>query len=250
MKIAVVIPTYKAHLKFLKSLLENISSQTRLPDLVIIRASSTTGGAEVEQLSWPFPLKILYTENKQHAGQNRNEGADAVPEDFEAISFIDSDDLMYPRRLELVERFLNEGVDAVFHKFTRGARESAKAPEEEDLIAIYDSISLQKETIFNTLNNKYEILFRPIQLDENLEEEIPIVYPHVTVRKECFKAIRFNELAFRYEDVKFVSDIVFRRYKTVTIKNILSHYTVVDQEEENKKYEVLFDVIENMSESP
>jgi hypothetical protein len=87
-------------------------------------------------------------------------------------------------------------------------------------------------------------------LDENLEEEIPIVYSHVTVRKECFKTIRFNELAFRYEDAKFVSDIVFRRYKTVTIKNILSHYTIVDQEEENKKYEVLFDVTENMSGSP
>jgi glycosyltransferase involved in cell wall biosynthesis len=239
MKIAVVIPTYIAHIKYLESLLENISQQTRAPDLVIIRASSCKSEIGIKENVWPFPLKIMYTEHKQYAAQNRNEGADAVPEDFDAISFIDSDDLMYPRRLEMIEQFLKEGVDAVFHNCTRGPRETAEIPTEDGPMAIYDSICLQKESIFNMIDNRNEILLRPIPMDENLEEEFCIQFAHATVRKECFAAIRFDERAFRYEDAKFVSDIVLRRYKTVTLKNKLSHYTTVDNEEENRKYEVL-----------
>ena len=130
MLIAVVVPTYRAHFTFLESLLENIGQQTRAPNLVVIRASS----CQVEDIPfleslqarlWPFPLKIVSTAAKQYAAQNRNEGSDAVPEFFDAISYLDSDDLMHPRRLEIVEKMLEEGADVVLHSYMHGAREVA-----------------------------------------------------------------------------------------------------------------------------
>lgn len=241
MKLAVVIPTYKAHFPLLESLLINISEQTRSPDMVIIRASSCDDATPLNALltmPWKFPINILYTPAKQHAGQNRNEGADAVPEDFDAISFIDSDDLMHPRRLELVLPFLEQGADAVFHDTIRGPRDAVTWGEEE-ADPVWGSISLQKETMFSVLDNCMVPFLRPIPMDEELEKELCIQFAHGTVRTSCFKAIRFNEGAFRYEDAQFVSDIVFNKYKTVTLRNRLSHYTTVCEEEEAAKYDVL-----------
>ena len=104
MKLAIVIPTYKYHIPVLKRTLESVAQQTCPPDLVIVRASSCDAKcsgilAELRLFPWPFPLTILETDKVQYAGQNRNEGVAAVPDDIDIISFFDSDDLMHPRRI-------------------------------------------------------------------------------------------------------------------------------------------------------
>jgi hypothetical protein len=56
------------------------------------------------------------------AAQNRNEGVALVPDDFDVISFFDSDDIMHPRRMELIERCYKEHptVDVVLHSAQSG----------------------------------------------------------------------------------------------------------------------------------
>ena len=112
MKIAVVIPSYAGDLDKIPNMLKSISEQTRQPDLVILRISSVETAPIYET---PFPLTVLTVPTKQSAAQNRNGGALTVPDDFDVVSFFDSDDWMHPRRLEYLERAFQEPVDAVIH---------------------------------------------------------------------------------------------------------------------------------------
>lgn len=250
MKIALVVPTYKAHFIYLERLCRNAAEQTRLPDLVVIRASSCDTDEARAQLSalsekaWPFPLKILETSNQQYQAQNRNEGVAAVPPDFDAVSFFDSDDLMHPRRLELIESLFLQGAEAVIHDCQKG--NSAPIWEHYDTVHhVWDSILLQKESAIQRNNQivsrsviikqytgtviptGYEITFlRPIPMDEHLEDTLGAHFGHVSVLLRIMKDIRFDLAALGYEDAKFVSDIVYKRHKTASLIAKLSYYTL------------------------
>ena len=249
MKIALVVPTYKPHYVYLNRLCANIAEQTRLPDLVIIRASSCDEAGktileEVLGAEWPYPLKILDTPEKQYQAQNRNEGADAVPPDFDIISFFDSDDLMHPRRLEFIESVFEQGAEAVFHDYSHREQSFTRPVWDtyDSVHAVRNSILLQKEsaiqqgtkiisrseytTIFpNTIIVGKEVVFyRPIPMDEHLETQLSVHFGHASVLTRVFKLVRFDEAALGYEDAKFASDIVFQHYETAHIQEKLSVY--------------------------
>ena len=251
MKLALVIPTYTPHFIYLKELCRNIAEQTRLPDLVIIRASSCDCEAAklvldtLRESSWPFPLQIIDTPAQQYQAQNRNEGADAVPPEFDVISFFDSDDLMHPRRLEFLELAFLQGAEAVLHDYDHGSAGSTPIWRRFDGYPshVWDSILLQKESAIQSgaqivsrseilkaypgciAGGKEIIFLRPITMDEELEEAIKIHYGHVSVSMNVFRAIRFDEDALGYEDAKYLSDIVLQRYKTMSLRAELSFYT-------------------------
>jgi hypothetical protein len=254
MKIALVIPTYKPHFIYLEKLCKNITEQTRLPDLVVIRASSCDteeAGAQLAALSkqqWPFPLQILDTPAQQFQAQNRNEGAAAVPPDFDVISFFDSDDLMHPRRLEFLERVFLQGAEAVFHGCVRAHTTTELEWETFDAPPghVWDSFVLQKESAIqsgNQIVSRSEILkappdsilpigrevtfFRPIPMDEELEECLDTHYGHLSILQSLLKIVRFDEEALGYEDAKIISDIIFQRRKTASIRAKLSFYREV-----------------------
>jgi len=251
MKIALVIPSYKAHFVYLERLCKNIAEQTRLPDLVVIRASSCDCEAAKDVLDnllaqqWPFPLTILETPAQQYQAQNRNEGVAAVPSDVDVVSFFDSDDLMHPRRLEFLEQLFIEGAEAVGHDCAMG--DLNEPPNWDTYTAtppyVWDSILLQQESAVqsgtqivsrseiikgygaSTVAIGKEITFlRPIPMDDALEEQLRIHFGHMSVSRKVFTSMRFDEAAHGYEDTKYMSDIVIRRYKTASIRAKLSYY--------------------------
>ena len=234
---------------YLIELCRNIAEQTRLPDLVIIRASSCDSEDAKNLLDlvmaerWPFSLEILHTPAQQCQAQNRNEGAAAVPSEFDVISFFDSDDLMHPRRLEILESLFLQGAEAVIHDCRMG--ESLEWEPYEEPKHVWDSILLQKESaiqIGNQIVSRSEILkappgaiiptgkeinfLRPIPMDEELEQELRAQLGHVSIVARLFKSIRFDIDALGYEDAKFMSDIVSQRYRTATVRAKLSFYRV------------------------
>ena len=62
---------------------------------------------------------------------------------------------------------------------------------------------------------------------------------HITIRLACFKAVRFDEAAFRYEDSQFLSDVIRSGYKSAALENKLTYWSLVSLEEEDKKYLVV-----------
>ena len=250
MKITLVIPTYKPHFIYLERLCQNISEQTRLPDLVIIRASSCDTEeagdtlATVSGKPWPFPLTVLATAAPQCQAKNRNEGAEAVPPEFDAISFFDSDDWMHPRRLEIIEQMFLKGAEAVLHECAKGASAPSWEIYEDPVPHVWDSILLQKESAIqegnqivsrsvilqvypNEIPGGKEITFlRPIPMDDDLEKELGMHLGHVSIVRRLFGLLQFEEEALGYEDAKFVSDIVVRHHRTVSIRAELSYYTL------------------------
>jgi len=222
MKIALVVPTYKPHFIYLRRLCESIAQQTRLPDLVIIRASSCDAAERFRDVSgcqWPFPLTILTTPNQQFQAQNRNEGVDAVPPDFDVISFFDSDDFMHPRRLEIMESLFLKGAEAVFHDCQKGSGVPVWDIYDTPRV-VWNSILLQKESVGITA----EVVYRPIPMDEELEEEFGGTFGHISVSRSIFRRIRFDHAALGYEDMLFASQIVREGYRTATICACLSYY--------------------------
>ena len=232
MKIAVVIPTYKYHIPVLKRTLDSVGAQTCLPDLVIVRASScdadcTRALAEIRAMSWPFPLTIVETDKLQNAGQNRNEGVALVPDEIDIISFFDSDDLMHPRRLEVVKRYIAEGYDVVCHGFTGLPWNMTEEPA--PIVKSY----IKYETIRAAFSGELVKVGRVIFLDEN-DDEVGFTDGPLTLRKECFNGYALDQRG--HQECIFFSGLHRAGYKVINLNMGLMVYTPTLATELLEKY--------------
>jgi glycosyltransferase involved in cell wall biosynthesis len=221
MKLAVVIPTYKYHIPVLYRTLESIAQQTCLPDLVIVRASSCDAKssdilAELRVFAWPFPLTILETDTLQNAGENRNGGVAALPEDIDIISFFDSDDLMHPRRLEFVKQYIAEGYDVVCHGCAVLPWNMNEEPD--PVVESY----IKYETIRAAFTGELVKVGRVIFLDEN-DDEVGFTDGPLTLRKECFNGYASDQRG--HQECIFFSELHRAGYKAIHLNMGLMIYT-------------------------
>lgn len=229
MKLAVVIPSYKYHIPVLQNTLNSIAKQTCLPELVVVRASSCDAEcsrvlADISAMVWPFPLKILETDKVQYAAQNRNEGVAALPRDIDIISFFDSDDLMHPRRLEFVKRYISEGYDVVCHGFVTDTEPWNMTEEPVPVVESY----IKYETITAAFSDEMVKIGRVIFLDEN-DNSIGHVNGPLTIRRECFNSYPLD--ARGHEDCIFFSELHRAGCKMINLNMGLMVYTPTSHEE-------------------
>ncbi len=118
-EVSVLIPCIYSHVEFLPSLLENLSTQTVIPDEVIISASSLTPSDiramnKLKQNNYPFDLIILKTEERNSAGTNRNLAFQKSSGHL--IIFQDADDIPHPQRIEVSKALYRKlHYDFLFH---------------------------------------------------------------------------------------------------------------------------------------
>jgi glycosyltransferase involved in cell wall biosynthesis len=234
MKLAVVIPTYKYHIPLLKTVLESIVGQTCLPDLVLIRASSCHAEssailAGLRAATWPFALMILETEKLQHVAENKNAAIATLPEDIDIVSFFDSDDVMHPRRIEYVKQYISNGYDGVYHGYTSSSEFNLM---EEPRAAI--DTYIKKETVSDAFSGAPFTIRRLIFLDEE-DTEVGYHDGSVSLRKECFTKVQYDETAKGHQDCLFASDLHDARYRLVNLGIPLMQYIEVSLEEKSKK---------------
>jgi glycosyltransferase involved in cell wall biosynthesis len=119
MHIGVAIPCYKYHILALIRCLDSIEAQTVKPDQVVVSCSSSKLD-DLPEFKYSFPLRVITTEEKKNAAQNRNIAASHL--DTEIVSFFDADDEMHPQRLEAIrDAFLSyRPCDIVLHSFWEG----------------------------------------------------------------------------------------------------------------------------------
>jgi glycosyltransferase involved in cell wall biosynthesis len=171
MRIGVAIPCYDKHIPALFALLDSIENQTRKPDAVVVSCSSTDTFALSNRYS--FPLKIIINSNKKNTGQNRNIAAKNL--DTDIITFFDADDIMYPRRLEVLEQAFQEPCDIALHNYLIN----------EETLQPFHSFS-ECKIVRNKLRKSPSGCII-------LEIRTRISHGHVTVRKAIFDQVQFPE---------------------------------------------------------
>jgi hypothetical protein len=116
MRIGVCIPGHYNHLHYLPQVLQNIESQTLKPTVISISVSSFSGAFPAFKCS--IPLKISITSEAACAGKNRNTAAAAISSEVDILSFFDMDDLMHPKRLEIIHKaFVEKDIDMFVHNY-------------------------------------------------------------------------------------------------------------------------------------
>jgi len=111
MRLGVCIPCHVSHVKYLEKCLESIYYQTKSPDIVSISISETDTIPDLP--TYNFEVKITISQNHQCEGKNRNVAASVI--DTEIITFFDADDIMHPRRLEIIAEHFTHDIDGYIH---------------------------------------------------------------------------------------------------------------------------------------
>lgn len=105
------IPCIPEDIEKLFVLVGSINRQTQKPHDIIISLSGPIHGelgleAKLKKLVHPTPLRIIYTPQRKKAGENRNTIAETSTQKY--IMYIDADDLMDDRRIEIVSNVLKK----------------------------------------------------------------------------------------------------------------------------------------------
>lgn len=212
--IGVAICAYKGHLPHLRALFDSIASQTRLPDQVVVRCSSTSAAEfPYDPAAYPFPLECIVCEEYQTAAQNRNVAARRLTTDL--VSFMDADDRMHPQRIEVIlEGFRrHQGSRILLHHTTT-------APDA--------SFSLYPPGDWEYWPNVlYRCPWGSTQLNPPRPDRI-VTNGHVSVAREVLLGgIQYDESPAYYgrEDTKFSTDVI-GAYPSQTLycPLALSHY--------------------------
>ncbi len=201
LKIGVAIPCFIKHINLLKRVLDSIENQTRKPDQVIVSCSEASDAdIPYRQSDYSYPLQIItYTEVKS-GSENRNIAASRLTTDI--ISFFDADDVMHPQRLECIEACFTTNPDAttMLHQFQLGSQTVAP---------FYYEFNVFKNNVFSIEynikagNNMYA---RLKATDESVND---FHNGHVTIRREAFDSLKFNELGpvIGCEDAVFTGNL-------------------------------------------
>lgn len=120
-KTSLIIPCYHKHAPKLYALLRMYEEQTKLPDEVVISLSEVHLVEqhvldELRAEQWAFPVKLLVTEEKKYAGENRNIACSHATGDIFICQ--DADDIPHTQRIEIIHYFFaTYAIDHLMHLF-------------------------------------------------------------------------------------------------------------------------------------
>jgi len=210
MKIGVAIPTYSSDLKYLDRCLKSIDNQTLKPVLVAISASSCS---ELKLNTYSFPIVYVTTKERNNAATNRNIAANLLiktNEDINIISFFDSDDEMYPTRLEYIAKGIKNS-DFLLHNFVHLKSSKDKAEQKyRDYISFENAIVPHSNRV-GCLTNK---------------EPKQFAHGHVSVTLKVWLNEKFNESKeFNLkEDSEYCKRLCVKGYKGAYLQAQVSIY--------------------------
>lgn len=204
--LGVVIPCHKPYIPFLKECLDSIEAQTEKPDAVMVMCSSSSpDDIPDEYRRYSFPLDIVTREEVYNQAQNRNEGAKRM--NTEIVSFFDADDVMHPRRIEMIKTHM-ACADIVLHSYQTESREFVPI----DSARVYWN----------------ELIRAPSGcVVHRRDSNKPIHHSQVSVKRHLLDCVRFPENIElqRREDSLFCGTIVSMGHiQNAYIENSLSWY--------------------------
>lgn len=201
--ISVCVACYPPHIDCLKNLLQSVNHQTFKPRECIIGLSETNDKKkhilekELNSMGFQFPVIISNKDSVCHQAENRNRSIAKATSKY--ITICDADDVIHKKRLEIIyEQMEKHNCHALVH-------------------SLVENIS---NTDYNWELNKNprivlgEVLYDAMKKTEGKHLPLPVEFwihhAYVTFRKEVFQHIQqdTNKIYYRYEDSKFVRDII------------------------------------------
>lgn len=191
LRISVCVPCVPRHVDSLSDLIGSVRKQTRLPDEFIIALSETSDEEakklEEELSNSDFNVIIIPKSTQAFAGENRNRAAAKSTSDL--ISFIDSDDLMHPRRLEIIEKvYKMYKPKSIVHFFQE---------EGEVENVIFDQTKVEDGKVLRQANKD--------KATPHLRQFPKLHHGHITVQRDVFNDIQQSE------DMRVGEDSIFLR---------------------------------------
>lgn len=213
--LAVCIPLDSADIKYLNRCLRSLKAQTRRPDQLVICASRCTAANEREIRLICFDLG-LQARIQTHteillAGANRNRAAKvAVEHGATILFFFDSDDVMHPRRIEVItDHFKNPSVTGILNRYIVGPKEVQKISD----IPWRPIRGLIYMNAFYTIHAK-EFRAQPLRYEFYKDSKIKgvdnVAYGPATVRAPFWVENPYSETIRVGEDQDFVSEITVK----------------------------------------
>lgn len=199
--IGVAIPCFIKHINLLKRVLDSIENQTRKPDQVIVSCSEA-GAADIpyRQSDYSYPLKIITHPEIKSGSENRNIAASGLTTDI--ISFFDADDVMHPQRIECIEACFTLQAEALamVHEYQLGS---------DTILPYYYEFTNFKNNVFTieySVKAGQNLYGSLVQIDKSIKG---IHMGHVSIRREVFNNVKFNELGpvIGCEDKVFTGNI-------------------------------------------
>jgi len=173
--VTVGIPCIPKHVQYLSELIQNINEQELLPKEIIISLSESNedDGILLEQklndISYSS-IRVITSKDKKYAGENRNICGQYCNTGL--ISFIDSDDLMCPSRIKVVEEvFDRENYDVLFHNYTNSQLKCSND---------YGKINRKEVTTKQYYSNNTSDETKSVLLEN-------VHHGHLTIRKDTLK---------------------------------------------------------------
>lgn len=241
-KTSIIIPCCAKHAEHLYILLRMYENQTELPDEIIISLSEFNQVddniiKELQNKKWSFPVKLIASDKKQFAGENRNVACSHASGDIFICQ--DADDLPHPQRVEIIKYFFkNYHIDHLMH-LCKVVKEKDK--DKSRVSFLYNDFTEIKYLFSNNLNK-----VRESGRFTNDSAAMAFHNGNVAITKHVFDQIKWSTTMKQGQDVHF-NQRVYQRFKNciaiyvdlLTYRNFLSSHIQTPQYYYKKDVELI-----------
>lgn len=230
-RIGLCVPCTHGHFNVVfQYLFRTICAQTVAPHCVVVSVSELPNRAKLDAFDTsgcPCPIEFLCEPKKLLAGANRNRAAArAVELGATVLSFIDADDLMHPRRVEVVRDMFVKHPTCVglIHSFCPGRKadkelySGAKEPAWGDITDEFLTNAYAPGEYRNFGIIKYQGARKKVRGYGDGANG------HISVRADYWKENPYSEVQHFGEDSHFSCSILRKKLMLGYTPNILSVY--------------------------
>ena len=206
--VSVVIPCIPRDSSVLFNCIKSIVNQTLLPLEVIVAYSeindddSNTLETQINDkiseicINKPFDVFICGTNEKQHAGENRNRGSSIIDKRTQYISYFDADDIMSIHRIKTIyDLFISHDSKMIIHSTTENISTIDNQHEITQCEFMFHDEMLAKLLRLESRNKTYKTIHPNF------------THGHCSIHKNMFNHVQFPSLRYG-EDMHFCKNII------------------------------------------
>jgi len=235
--LAVCIPLDSSDIQYLDRCLRSIKAQTRKPEQIHISASRCTKEHERQIRQICFELR-LQTQIQIHtsvllAGANRNRAAKAAKERGATILFFfDSDDIMHPRRIEIIAKHFERDatITGVLNRYIFGPKDKL-TPDGIPWRPLQGVVHTNAFEMFDFGGFRTHFLKMDYYKDTKVKGIDYVACGPMTIRSRFWEKHPYDETKRIGEDQHFNSKVIEEGENLAYIPDILSVFTTSDRTE-------------------